>query len=281
MWNERARLVSIRNLSERYGARGYKVYSGIPLVREVYRVFKPERVAIAFSGGADSLATVLMVLEGLPDSVEKHVIFNNTTNEFPENIRYVREMFDFFEENFENVKCVEVKPRKHFADYVRRVYYVSAKMKINGGWKKQKLRCCFNLKEKPSEEYYKENNIKIVFTGLRAGESIFRYRFTVFALTRGFAGVYIGKNKINAMPVWNWSREQVHKYLEKHPLKPKVNPLYEKGFRQIGCMLCPVKFFFDKELPPLREHYPHVYKVGLRLKREAIGKIFLEESVKL
>lgn len=66
-------------------------------------------------------------------------------------------------------------------------------------------------------------------TGLRAAQSVTRAGMRLLEYDEQF-----GLIKIN--PLVHWSEEDINEYIEKHGL-PR-NPLYEKGFRSIGCMPC-------------------------------------------
>ena len=245
------------------------------IIRYAIGKYKVKKVAIAFSGGLDSLACALLVLDNLPRDIRKYIVFNNTTNEIPESLHYTRMMLQWFEENYQNVKSIEVMAEKHFNEFIFEIFYVAAQMHINRKWKRNKFRCYYFLKEKPAKQFYRKINIKLFFTGLRAEES--RQR-KIFARETG--GVFEKGKLIHVMPIIWWSRKDVIDFINNHPLNPPINPIYEMGFDGTGCMLCPIKFFFAKKsLFALKRHYPKAYQLGISLRNFFIRKLTKQSSL--
>lgn len=234
--------------------------SGRGLILFIFEKYKPRKVGIAFSGDLDSLATALLVLDTLPTEVKKYIVFNNTTNEIPESLKYTRRMLKWFEDNYDNVVPVEIRPKITWAKLMEKMFQVAVEMYESGIWRKGRLRCCYYLKEKPTKDFYRKMNIRVYFTGLRAEESVQRRLF--MAQTHGVWK----KEFIHVMPIWNWTKQDVLRYIHRHPLNPPINPIYEMGFDGTGCMLCPVKFLWArKSLRALKKHYPNAYRLGFNL----------------
>ncbi|MHA1617267.1 MAG: phosphoadenosine phosphosulfate reductase domain-containing protein [Candidatus Njordarchaeales archaeon] len=252
------------SLSERqYGL------SGSQLVEYVIERYRPRRVAVAFSGGIDSLATALMVADSIPESIRIYLVFVNTTNEIPTNLKYTRKMLRWFENHYENIKGVELIPKKHYSEFLIENFRIAVRIYLEKRWHKHNFRCCYYLKEKPAKDFYEKMNIRIFFSGLRGEESYQRYLFA-----KETRGIFDKGKFIHVMPLWNWSRSQVVDYVLNHPLRPPLNPVYNQGFDGTGCMLCPVKFLFGEKdsLPALRNHYPKAYVLGMALKQYYIAK---------
>jgi len=244
--------------------------SGSSLVLYVMRKYKPKTIAIAFSGGIDSLATALIVLDTVAANVKKVIVFNNTTNEIPESLRYTRRMFSWFKEHYDNVETIELLPSRHYSEFLVENFEIAARMFLAKNWFKNQFRCCYHLKEAPANRFYGKRMIRVKFTGLRGEESFQRYLFM-----RETKGLFTRGKIINAMPLWNWKRKQVFSFVKNHPLKPEVNPCYSMGFDGTGCLLCPVKFFFGQRdsLKAMRKYYPAAYRLGCALRDYFLSKI--------
>lgn len=257
---EKSRLNTLRKID---------ALSGIDLIKYAIGKYYSKRVGVGFSGGLDSLAVTLMVLDTVPEETKVYVVFNNTTNEFPDSLKYTREMLKWFNEHYDNVKAVELMPKKHYNEFLFDNFDKGAKFKLKHRWDKKSFICCYNLKEKPAFDYYKEKGIKIRFTGLRGSESMYRF-YHMYQ----YKGLHKDKHGfIHVMPLWNWSRIQTFEYVRDHPLKPPINPIYSKDVGGTGCMLCPVKFYQNtSKLRNLKKYYPRAYKIGIVLKRYFLSK---------
>jgi len=238
--------------------------SGDVLVYEALRFYRPKKIAIAFSGGMDSLAMTLLVLdtvEMLNWEGDVFIVFNNTTNEIPESLYYTRRMLRWFEDHFD-VRSYEIMPKRHYAEFLLENFDKSAKMFLEGKWCKNAFRCCYYLKEKPSNDFYRKMGITMKFTGIRGLESWQRYLFA-----RETLGIFDKGKIVHVMPLWNWTKKDVIDFIENHPSNPPINPIYEMGFSGTGCMMCPIKFFYERSsLKALKKYYPKAYELGMALK---------------
>ena len=174
---------------------------------------------IAFSGGKNSLVVLHMVIKKNPDVM---VLFNNTTNEMPETLKYVRWLAKEWELNF-----YEVRPNTNYWKIVEKYGFPHHNRYYN-----KEPKCCYYLKKKPAEKFYKEHNIDCVFTGISAYESRVR---KIWAATQGM--FYKSKNWLHTYPIMFWSEEDVWAYIKENDLP--VNPAYEKyGIDRTGCIAC-------------------------------------------
>jgi phosphoadenosine phosphosulfate reductase len=89
-------------------------------------------------------------------------------------------------------------------------------------------RCCDILKVKPTRQAVKEMNVKCWVTGLRCTEGRTRTDFKEVEQRD------VGLIKLN--PILIWYEREVWQYLALN--KVDVNPLYEKGYRSLGCWPC-------------------------------------------
>ena len=153
-------------------------------------------------------------------------VFGNTGVEYPETVEFVH-MFD---------NIVELHPEKSFWQIVREEKEAGHGNGFPGMKSKSHRReneCCFWLKEKPSKEYYKKENIDLVFTGITANESRNRMMMLKF---RG--SYYKHKNTpiYKCHPIAFWSESDVWTYIKTNNIL--YNPVYDTGMDRTGCRYC-------------------------------------------
>ena len=88
--------------------------------------------------------------------------------------------------------------------------------------------CCYLHKVQPMQNALK--GYKAWITGIRRDQTSVRAKAKFLELQED------GLLKIN--PLLNWTKADVNRYIEKHNL-PK-HPLYEKGYRSVGCAPCTI-----------------------------------------
>lgn len=88
--------------------------------------------------------------------------------------------------------------------------------------------CCFNLKVIPTREAIREMGAACWITGLRCTEG--RTRTDFLEVEERDQGLI----KLN--PILTWKEREVWQYLALNNVK--VNPLYNQGYRSLGCLPC-------------------------------------------
>ncbi len=88
--------------------------------------------------------------------------------------------------------------------------------------------CCFIRKVQPMQKAVK--GLRAWISGIRRDQTENRKHAKILEVERG------GLLKVN--PLLNWTREDVRNYASQHNLP--AHPLYEKGYRSIGCKPCTV-----------------------------------------
>lgn len=176
-------------------------------------------ITVSFSGGKDSLATLLLVTEA---GYRPPLIFVDTGLEFPETLKHVHEVaaalnLPLFEEQAGDAfwQAIELfgPPARDFR------------------W------CCKTCKLGPMSRLIKQYfpGGVLSFIGQRRYESEQRSK-------KGsvWRNPWVAE-QIGASPIQHWTALHVWLYLfYKHrEVGIKWNPLYEQGFSRIGCWLCP------------------------------------------
>jgi len=88
--------------------------------------------------------------------------------------------------------------------------------------------CCYLHKVQPMQKALKD--LKAWITGIRRDQTSVRARAKILELQND------GLLKIN--PLLNWTKADVMRYVEEHNLP--THPLFEKGYRSIGCAPCTI-----------------------------------------
>lgn len=176
----------------------------------------PEGYYIGFSGGKDSVVLLDIVKRA---KVKHEVFYNITTIEHPETLEFVK--------SFPEITFIEPKNtideliiKKGFPP-LRKIRYCTTELKVKNGRDRLKL------------------------LGIRAEES--KRRATLEPLKLEGKDRYI-------FPLFDWTVADIWQYIGKYNLR--YNPLYDCGYKRVGCVLCPYspKKIIEMEL----EKYPEI-----------------------
>ncbi|WP_423792843.1 phosphoadenosine phosphosulfate reductase family protein [Methanocaldococcus indicus] len=208
-------------------------------------------VIVAYSGGKDSLTTLILVKKALSNF---DVLFIDTGLELPETLENIKEVEDTY-----NIK-VNVIKSPNFWELVDK-YGVPAR---DYRW------CSDILKLNPLKEYLEKNykDDVLSFVGIRKYESFNRAKKKLV-----HRNTYI-KKQINALPIFHWSALHVWIYLLKE--NAPYNKLYEKGFDRIGCYICPAMGL--GEIERIKKLYPNLWDRWERKLKEFAKKNNLSED---
>ncbi len=229
----------------------------ITLANEVLRTLlaATDKVAVAFSGGRDSLVALHLMLQIKPDIP---VMLANTTIEFPESLAYVRQLAKDWNLNFFETKThanfwklaeeqgIPVAGRGN-TTFMRELSQ-KAGVKLSNS-------CCRRLKETPARQFYREHGIEGVVTGLRVSESLMRkMNFADYGALR-YSKTY---NTLVSWPLYAWQDQDITDYIEANNLP--MNPLYGMGYQRVGCWACLQDMFYkDSRLFTLQQQHPQMY----------------------
>lgn len=191
------------------------VRSAHTFIKEAIRDHDRMEVAVSYSGGKDSLATLGLVLSA---GVRPKVIFVDTGLEFPE--------------THDNVMATVKKHDLELATYDATDAFWHA-IKHFGPPAKDFRWCCKTCKLGPTAMLIKERfpNGVLAFIGQRGKESEQRYRKPNLWENPWVPG------QIGASPIQDWTALEVWLYIFENGLD--YNPLYDEGLDRIGCWLCP------------------------------------------
>lgn len=241
------------------------------------------QVYVGFSGGKDS--TVLLDLCRIVKPDIK-AVFCNTGNEYPDIVRFVRELkntegYDIeiiyptlkpaqvFEKYGFPLISKEVSEKLYYCKYHRE--YMRGKIAMGlepSKWyrlpKKWALftnskfdinnKCCYALKKQPSRMYEKNTGLYPIL-GTMASESRLRQQSY---LRQGGCNSFDGKT-IKSLPLSIWLEEDIWAYIRDRGLK--ISDIYHKGAKRTGCMFCGYgcQFKDDNRLQLCYELYPKMY----------------------
>ncbi len=209
----------------------FKVAQAEEILKSAYQIFG-ENVALAFSGGKDSLVALHLALHSM--SRKLPVLFSSTSVEFPETIQYVQSLADEW-----NLNLHVAKPSISFFSSVK-----------ERGWASHEDRwCCRPYKEEPAYEFITERKIPAEITGTTRTESIYRRSLTPIKLPTKEPFL------IRINPIYDWNEWEVWKYIRLKKLP--YNPLYDRGYRRIGCWCCPINGWTHYRR--LRKTHPKLY----------------------
>lgn len=204
-----------------------KIQTSIALIKraEVLALkMQPEQgFYVGFSGGKDS--QVLLELVKM-SGVRFHAVYDVTTNDPAENVRFIREYYPDVEFSHVHTSIMRLIEKKGLPTRVHR-------------W------CCTIFKERSGVG-------SVVLTGIRWEESRSRAEYTAVEKkgktkkdkvvldldemqTNEFRCVG-GKDKIMVYPILAWTATDVWQFLKMRGLP--INPCYTHGVR-VGCVFCP------------------------------------------
>jgi len=199
---------------------------------------------VSFSGGKDS-AVVLYLVRQLHPNID--VIYLNTTIDYPETERYVKELQQEWGFNL-----IEVKPARDFFDLSEELGPPSQYMR----W------CCKTTKFAPLNRLIEERygTTIMMANGIRKNESYTRKEYARIQTND------IIPKQILMFPILEWNSLLV--WLYTFWKKIPINEAYLSGRSRIGCWACPERR--PKEFNILERTHPQLYnKLGSLLRKYA------------
>ncbi|MFQ6015355.1 MAG: phosphoadenosine phosphosulfate reductase family protein [Anaerolineae bacterium] len=184
-----------------------KIEKSKKILEEAIQRWKPH-IGMAFSFGKDS-TTIAHLIRDIYGEVPIPVLFTDTGVKFKETYefkdRLVREW---------GLKVVVAQPLELYP----------------GTMADDRERCCYHHKIEPAQRVMEEQGWKACIVGIRHDEHVARSR--EHYISRRENDVY------RVHPILHWSEEDIWQYI--HSRNVPYNPLYDKGYRSIGCEPCTV-----------------------------------------
>lgn len=213
-------------------------------------------IAVAFSGGKDSLAVLLLVKKALPKQ-SFHVMFIDTGIEFPETIENVFAAVSTL--GLKDRLIIKLVEKDQFFRVLDQFGLVARDFRV----------CCKTVKLGPIAQLIEEHFPKgcLSFIGQRRYES--RRRANSGPI---WENPWV-PNQIGASPIQNWTALMVWLYLFQE--KAPYNDLYKRGFERIGCMFCPASTMseFDMIAACYPQEWERWYKVARSIaEREGLSE---------
>jgi 3'-phosphoadenosine 5'-phosphosulfate sulfotransferase (PAPS reductase)/FAD synthetase len=238
---------------------------------------------VTFSGGKDSLATIIWAKNNLPDF---EVVFCDTGWEHPATYNHIKQIEEWIGKEF--ITLTNPKYPNGFIDLcIAKKRVASTKARF----------CTEELKVKPMIDYIIDyllpfNNDIVIYQGVRADESLsrsmmkqkddyFKFYFEPYKHDKKGKPVYHTYRKKEIVkaynskfvdvhrPILKWNAQQVFEYIFEAGLK--ANPLYYEGFGRVGCFPCIMST--HSEIKLIIERYPE-YIDKIRLLEQTIGMSF-------
>ena len=224
------------------------------VIERAFKEHKPERCAVACSFGKDSLVVLDLVRKQFPEIL---TIFCNTGVEFPETMAFKKQLVDAWNLNFKEVKSLT----HTFWSCVDQ--YGWPPLRFDGKHGAREIKCCYYLKEKPSQDFYKENKIELVFTGITSAESrnrlMLQYRCGDYYFVKT-------QNLWKCHPIMSWSKEDVWTYIRENHLP--YNSFYDRFPNQrVGCLPCTGHIGWQEKMAAA---FPKMYRKIQKMKGQRL-----------
>jgi phosphoadenosine phosphosulfate reductase len=196
------------------------------------------RPVVAFSGGSDSL--VLLDVLYRKAGVKPDMIFCNTGMEFPETIRFVRDVAQAYDARLHIVTPDNQLPafwHKSGWPFLGKLPARTWSKKhrdLNFGFRLDVSTCCAKLKIEPTRRYVKEAGFDLCFTGQRGSQDD-----ALRSLRQHKDGPLYREKSTGVWqchPLLGWTDLMVRRYTRTHDL-PR-HPMKEKGLITTGCAYC-------------------------------------------
>jgi phosphoadenosine phosphosulfate reductase len=205
----------------------------LEFVKNVSEKHPDKPKTVAFSGGKDSLATLLLVRKVIPDVP---VLFTDTGIEFPETIEYIEKIASDF--------GLDLIVESAGDGFWRGVEYFGPPGR-DYRW------CCKISKLGPTTRLILKHfpDGCVSFIGQRKYESEIR------AKSRRIWKTPWIPIQLGAGPIQHWTALHVWLYIKKEGVD--ANKLYEEGMERLGCFTCPASDIAEFEV--LKEEHPDLW----------------------
>ncbi len=240
------------------------------LAAEMSEYYYKKPLIVCYSGGKDSDVLLDIAKKCLkPEQFE--VVNSHTTVDAPETVYHIREVFKDLQTEGISTRIVYPKYKGKRTTMWR---LIEDKQMPPTRFARY---CCDILKENSTPNRFIALGVREDESKKRAGRDIFEankkefrplsHTYAMFKIDQsGKEGAYeckfiqnCKKNKNSSVnPIYHFTEDDIWEYVKKYDLK--MNPLYAKGYKRVGCVGCPlaggkqqVKEFID--YPKYKENY--------------------------
>ncbi len=196
-------------------------------------------ITVGFTGGKDSLTTLELVKDVIDDF---RVIFVDTGQHFKEVYDFVEEVME--ENDAELINAINEDVLKNVKDgevYKDDLNEVNKNALNQIDWEEFNIAddrepCCHLLKTVAFQETLSELDVDGHINGIRWDEQESRRNEDYFSER---------ETHIRVHPILHWSEDDVWSYIQRNGLK--YNPMYDRGYRSLGCEPCTQKVSSDAD----------------------------------
>lgn len=252
----------------------------IKTAQDMSRRYMNDDLYIMISGGKDSSVIQQLAVES---GIKCHFVHSLTTVDAPDTVYFVRSEFKRLEEL--GYDCKIRRPPKSMWQLI---------IDANGLPPLRTMRyCCHAIKERPVRT--EEGKPAFICTGVRWAESTQRKtrgefealaskkdkRVVMTDVITEEKPVLSNDNELNRKlfedcklrsekvvnPIIDWSEEDVWDYIKDRELP--YNPLYDRGFKRIGCVGCPMQNPKERArqfemYPKFKDAYIRAFELGMK-----------------
>jgi len=184
-----------------------KIEKSKQVIREAVERYGKDRIAVAWTGGKDSTTVLGLIRETFNGEVPIPVVFVDTTVKFKETYEFINRI-----KNEWNLNLVIARND----DALKRIQIAE-----------DRETCCHLLKTEALNMAIKNNGWKAIIGGIRWDEQEARSNEKYFSPR---------KNHTRVHPILHFTEEDIWRYIRSRNLPH--HPLYDKGYRSIGCEPC-------------------------------------------
>lgn len=224
------------------------------VIQRAFNEHKPEKCAVACSFGKDSIVVLELVRQVCPDIL---VEFTNTGVEFPETIKFKKQVVKDWNLNFLEVRSED------WTFWTLIDKYGWPPLRFDGKHGSRDIKCCYYLKEVPAFKALKERGVELVFTGITAHESRNR-----MMLERRCGDYYFAKTQglWKCHPIMSWTQDEVWQYIREN--KIPHNPFYDRFPKQrVGCLPCTGHIGWEEKMAAA---FPKMYRKVQKMRGQGL-----------
>jgi len=179
-----------------------KIEKSLQIIREALQSFS--KVAVIWSTGKDSTVVLYLTRQLDPNIM---VFFGDTTQKF-------KETYDFRDRMAKewNLNLINMVPDVTYEEV-----------------KGERERCCHHLKTLPAVKFLVKFTIDAALVGIRWDEHPARANEDYFSQRPHCCRVH---------PILHWTEKDIWAFIKQN--KIPYNPLYDRGYRSIGCAPCTI-----------------------------------------